>query len=88
MKHELFTAEDFSIDWIIDLEVKDADFYDHLDKSIASFELKDITEDAISLYVKFTDPLMISPDLLDPDILAVTFLLPELIIDQETYESI
>ena len=66
--------------------MKDADFYDYLDKSIASFQLKDVTEDVISLNVNFTDPLAISPDLLDPDTLAVTFLMPELIIDKETYE--
>ena len=77
----MFTAGGFDISWLIDLQVTDADFYDYLDKSITSFEFKDITDDAISLNVNFTDPLAISPDLLDPDNLAVTFLLPGLIID-------
>ena len=88
VKHDLFTAGGFNIDWLVDLYVKDAEYYDNLDKSIASFELKELTDRVLSLNVQFNDPLAITPDLLDPDSLAVTFLLPELIIDQENYETI
>ena len=36
----------------------------------------------------FNDPQAISPDLLDPDSLAVTFIFPEVIVDQENYETL
>ena len=76
---------EYKIDEVVSFAIRDANFQDeYTDKSINSFSLMQIGNDTLTFSVQFSDPNSISQDLLDPDILDIEFLLPQIIIDAIT----
>lgn len=72
------------------MRVKDADVYEEEDKSIKRVTFKETEVDnpkKLTLSVAFGDTKTISSDLKEPDVLQVELLLPEIIIDAQTYDS-
>ena len=56
-----------------------------LEKSIASLSLNKVTNRTLEMKISFDDPFAISSNILEPDSLKITIILPQVIIDAETY---
>ena len=56
--------------------MKDAGEFDD-DKSIAEFTLENVTEKSISIQINFGDHSQITSSIIEPDVLEVFFLKPE-----------
>ena len=78
LKSDLFKVQD-----AIKFEVRDADEDESLDKSISDVTLDKVTDKTLDFSVNFKDPKSITTNILEPDVLEIYLLLPQLIVDAE-----
>ena len=71
------------------MKIKDADIDDDvLDKGMCDYSLREVDDMTLQFAIGFCNPRDISNEITEPDILQITFKLPELIVDAESYESL
>ena len=83
MQESLLSDYDVLLDDAIKFSIEDSELFD-IEKSIARVELLDADETEVRLQIMFSDTKAISPQITEPDVLLITFALPELFIDEET----
>ena len=69
----------------VDSEAEESDMYD---KAIVYYYLSDVQDYSLTLNIKFRTVKDITPLIYDPDILLVHFAMPELILNEKTFEHL
>lgn len=87
LKDSLLSDYDGLLDDAIKFSIEDSELFD-LDKSLARVELLDADETEVRLQIIFSDTKAISSQITEPDVLLITFALPELFIDEETGKAL
>ena len=70
------------------LEVSFEDFFESYDKSILGYTATSVDEYSIKFNVRFGEPSEMSTDINTPDYLRIEFLMPELIVDAESFKHL
>ena len=75
----------FYIEEVISVSVRDNFEDEDLDKYIQGMDLIKVTDRTLEIDVIFSDPSSITQNILDPDTLVLTIVLPDVFVDAETY---
>ena len=76
----------FDIEEVLSVSVRDNFEDEDLDKYIQGMDLIKVTDRTLEIDVLFSDPSAISQNILEPDILELKIVLPQVIVDAERYE--
>ena len=71
----------------MECEVKNYDDEEGLNRKIYNVTLIGTTNDTLEVKIHFEEPHDITVDMLDPDVLLIKIMMPELIIDAETGQN-